>query len=174
MNVLNVFNVDHSLDFGDPGSVPFDTYSLSALAFVIEKATNKSVPIITFAAGEGPDNFVVSSIRAQTKNNYAYDSGTGPTTVEVGSSMIVMTVKRSQLARAFTVCLLLINTALTIGSAYITLLVVFRRGGMNDTVLLLPVTIVLTVPALRGLYVGSPPFGIYIGGSRSPRSQFSG
>jgi len=152
--------------------VPFDVYYLNALAFVIEKATNRSVPIITFATGEGAENFVVSSIQTQAKNNYTYNPGTGPTTVEVESSLVFITVKRSKLAQAFTVCLLLVNTALAICATYITLLVIVRRDGMNDGVLLLPVTIVLTIPTLRGLFVGSPPFGIYLGGSRALGSQF--
>ena len=79
---------------------------------------------------------------------------------------IYITVKRTILAKAFTMCLLLVNTALAIGSAYITLLVVIRREETNEGVLLLPVTIILTIPAIRTLFVGSPPFGIYIG--RSP------
>jgi len=152
--------------------VPFDFYFLNAFVFVIEKATNRSVSIITFATGEGAENFVVSSSMMQTKNNYTYDPGTGPTTVEVESGVVFITVKRSRLAQVFTVCLLLVNTALTICSSYITLLVFLRTDGMHDGVFLLPVTIVLTIPALRGLFVGSPPFGIYIGGSQAFGSQF--
>ena len=163
VNILNVFDVVHSLDIVGLNMVPFDTYSLSALMIVIEKATNKSVPIITFAAGEGPDNFVVSSYDMWTKSNYTYDSGTGPTTVEVDSSVIQIGVKRSQLAQAFTMCLLIVSSALTIGSIYLMFLVIFGREGVDNAVLLLPVTIILTIPALRSLYPGSPPFGIYVG-----------
>lgn len=93
--------------------------------FVIEKATNKSVPIITFAAGEGQDNFAVSSYDMGTRSNYTYDSGTGPTTIEVDS-------KRSQLAQAFTMCLLIVSLALTIGSIYLTFLVIFGGEGVDN------------------------------------------
>lgn len=143
---------------------PFDTFYLTALAFVIERATNRSVSIIAFAAGETPNGFSVSSVEMQTKSEYTYDPGTGPITVEVDSSLVTISGKRTQFAQAFTMCLLVINWALTIGSTYITLLVVVRRDEkMNDAVLLLPVTIVLTIPTLRNLYVGLPTFGIYIG-----------
>jgi len=169
------FKTDLSLDFIVLDTVPFDAYILDAFVFAIDKTTNKSVPIVTFAAGDGPDNFVLSSIAFQTKNAWTYDSGAGPTTIVVESSMIEVTVKRSQLAQAFTVCLLLINAALTAGSVYVTLLVIVRTEGVNDAILLLPVTTVLTIPALRGLYVGSPPFGIYLGTSPalgpSPRTD---
>ena len=59
--------------------------------------------------------------------------------------------------------LLVINWTLTIGSTYITLVVVRTDEKMNDAVLFLQVTIVLTIPTLRNLYVGLPTFGIYIG-----------
>jgi len=145
---------------------PFDTYALTATVFVIEKATNSSAPIIAFAVGEGSNNFVVSSNSRPTRSSYTYNPGTGPATVEVQSSAMYITVRRSQLAQAFTVCLLLINLALTAGSVYVTILVLTRRERINEGIILFPVTVVLTIPALRNLYPGSPPFGIYIGRSR--------
>ena len=159
--------MDHSLDFVVVNTVPFDVYALTAFAFVIEKATNRSLPIIMFAAGDGPDNFVLSSHEwwQKANNSWTYDFGAGSTTVVVESSMIDITIKRSQLAQAFTVCLLLINAALTTGSVYVTVLFIVRREGVNEATFLLPATTVLTIPALRELYVGSPPFGIYLGGS---------
>jgi len=166
------FNVDHSLDFVTLEAVPFDAYFLTAFVFVINKATNNSVPIIEFAAGDGPDNFVLSSDNYQTNSTWTYDPGTGPTTAVIGSSIIEITVKRSQLAQAFTVCLLLMNAALTAGSVYVTLLVFVRMEGVNDALLLLPVSTILTIPALRGLYVGSPSFGIYLGMPLALGSQF--
>ena len=171
MNSLNVFSLDHSSDFLAWDKIPFDSYSFEAFVFVIEKATNKSVPIVTFAAGEGPNGFIVSSTEDSVVSNYTYDSGTGPTIVEVPSSITLITIERSRLARAFTMCLLLVNSGLAIGSTYVMLLVFFRRDGLDSTVLLLPVTIVLTIPTLRSLYPGSPPFGIYIGRPRVLRSQ---
>ena len=151
--------------------IPFDTYSLNALAFAIEKATNKPVPIIKFAAGDGPGDPLVSSSDTQTKSNYTYDSGTGPTMIEVDSNAISIVAKRLQPARAFTICLLLINSALALGPIYVMLVVVIRGEVVDSGVLLLPVTIILTIPALRSLYVGSPPFGIYIGRSRALESR---
>ena len=163
MNALNTFIVDHSLDFDDQAITPFDLYHFDAFMFIIDKATNTSAPIITFLAGEGPDNFAVLSVYTPTRSNYTYDSGMGPITVEVESAAVDIEVKRSRFAKAFTVCLAIINSALAIASAYITLLVFVRREKMNDSLLVLPVTVVLTIPTLRGLYAGSLPFGIFIG-----------
>ena len=166
MDAIDVFQVDHTMDIYAPALVPFDAYVLTALMFVIEKATNRSVPNIALAAGEGPDNFVVSSFQDETRSNYTYNPGTGPTTIEVDSNVVVMVVKRTQLAKAFTLCLLIVNLALAFGSTYVTFVAFTKKGKVHEGVLLLPVTIILTIPALRGLYAGSPPFGIYLGKSQ--------
>ena len=158
------------LQFRD--TVPFDSYGFSASAFVIEKATNKSVPIVAFAAGNGPQNFVVSSTGMPAQSMFTYDSGTGPITALVDSRIVWIKAKRSRLAKAFTLCLFIVNWALTVGSVYITLLALVGTGKMDPAVILLPVTLVLTIPTLRNLFVGSPPFGIYIGEYRIGISWF--
>ena len=153
----------HTIYYFSPETAPFDTYTVTASAFVIEKATNESVPIVLFAACEGSDGFYVSSGETQMKSTYTYDSGTGSTAVEVESNVIDIIAKRSRFSKAFTICLLLINWALSICSTYVTLVVVIKKKRVDKEVLLLPVTLILTIPTLRGLYAGSPPFGIYIG-----------
>ena len=163
---LVTFGRLHIVDYLDTTMAPFDVYSLSVLVFVIERATNKPMPIVTLTAGQAPNNFDVSSVEAEMTNNYTYYSGTGPTTISVNSRFAEITAKRSRFARALTICLFLINWALTTGSIYIMVLVVSGRVGVNDAILFLPVTIVLTIPTLRILYPGSPPFGIFIGKSR--------
>jgi len=150
---------------------PFDTYSFNISAFVIEKATNVSIPIVTLTAGQAPNNFDISSVDAETTSNYTYDSETGPTTINAHSKIAHFKLKRSRSAQTLTICLFLVNWALTVGSVYIVF-TVFRGEETDDAVLLLPVTIVLTIPTLRSLYPGLPPFGIYIGKFRAPRSSF--
>lgn len=150
--------------------VPFDTYSVTVLMFVIDKTTNESAPITIATGGqEASGGFVVSSYGWRGRSTWIYDSGTGPTAVAVNASEITFMAKRSLLARAFMVCLLIINSALTLGSVYVTLLAVIRGGRVNDAILFFPVTIVLTIPALRSLYPGSPQFGIYLGRSQTLR-----
>ena len=139
------------------GRAPFDFYLLSVLAFVIEKATNQSIPIVTITVGQAPNNFEVSSTELEALNG------------GVRSTVAYIEVKRSQFAQAITMCLFLVNWALTTGSIYIVFLVIFRRERINEAVLVLPITIVLTIPTLRNLYPGSPPFGIFIGKSRALR-----
>ena len=168
---MTTFDVEHHIDFFDSGFAPFDSYYLEIIGFAIEKATNKSVPITNFVAGEGPDNFLVLSDDDPATNIYTYDPGTGPMTVVADSRIVDVRVTRSLIAKVFTLCLLIVNVALALGSTYVTLVVITRRGeGVHDGVLLLPVTIILTIPALRALYVGSPQLGIFTGRSQALRS----
>lgn len=160
------------MDYWVQSVVPFDWYQFDASVFVIEKATNKSVPIIAFTAGDGPDNSVVSSTSEPTESWFTYDNGMGPNTIVASSSVVSVIIKRSWLAQAFILSMFLVNWALTLGSVYITLLIVTKKTKIDPVVLLFPVTLVLTIPTLQNLYVGSPPFGIYIGQYRAVVSWF--
>ena len=174
MYSLNTFDVVHGISFVSAGFAPFDIYALTAVVFAVEKATNRSIPIIKSAAGEGPDNMAVTSFDIPASSVYTYNPGTGPTTGFVDSSIIYIEVRRSLLAKVFTLCLLIVNISLALGSTYITFVAFARRGEKrSEGIFLLPVTIILTIPALRGLYVGSPPFGIYLGRSQALRPQIS-
>ena len=157
-----VFEVNHSIDYPLPDMVPFDKYYFFASVFAIDKRTNGSVPVVTFAAGDAAENIVLSSIDLNTTSTFTYGSGTEQESVEVESRVIQIEAKRSQLAKAFTICLFFINWALAIVSMNITLLVL-KKKKVDTAILALPVTIVITIPTLRGLYIGSPPFGVYIG-----------
>ena len=149
--------------FDQQMAAPFDDYVLNAFVFVIDKATNKSVHITWFAAADPLNNFVTFSRDAETTNKFTYETGNGTVTVDVESRALVVTISRSVLARSFTMCMLLVNWALTVGTVYVTLVMLVRREKMSDAVLSLPITVVLTIPAIRALFVGSPPFGILLG-----------
>ena len=148
-------------------AAPFDTYVLDALVFVIDTATNRSVPIIKFAAADPLNNFVTRSTDSPTTSKFTYDSGEGPVTIEVESRVLELDIRRSVLSRAFTMCLWIVNWALTAATLYITLVIFVDTKRMSDGVLALPITVVLTIPVIRGLYVGAPPFGILLGTPRA-------
>ena len=93
-------------------------------------------------------------------NEFTYDTGHGTVTAQVESRALDLRVHRSVLAQAFTMCMLLVNWALTIGTLYVTLVMLVRRERISEVVLALPITVVLTIPAIQALFVGSPPFGI--------------
>jgi len=141
---------------------PFDTYVLNAFVFVIDPTTNRSVPIIKFATADPLNNFVTHSTDSPTTSKFTYDAGEGPVTIDVESRALELDIRRSVLSRAFTMWMWIINWALTAGTMYITLVVFASTQRMTDAVLALPVTVILTLPAIRGLYVGEPPFGIML------------
>ena len=142
---------------------PLDTYVLNAFVFVIDIFTNRSVLIIRFAAADPLNNFVTHSIDSPTTSKFTYDAGEGPVAIEVESRALEFDIRRSVLSRAFTMCMWIVNWALTAGTVYITLVIFVNTQKMSDAVLALPVTVILTVPAIRDLYVGAPPFGTLLG-----------
>lgn len=143
-------------------AAPFDDYVLNAFVFVIDKATNQSMHIIRFAAADPLSNFVTFSRDTETTNRFVYDPGNGTVMVDVESRALTLAISRSILAQAFTMCMLLVNWALTVGTLYMTLVVLVRKEKMNDAVLALPITMVLTIPVIRALFIGTPPFGILL------------
>ena len=143
-----------------------DRYNFTTFVFAVESATNKSIPIAGFAVGDsdiGPPDFTTTSVDVRTTNNFTYNTEDGPVTVQVESRSLTATVRHSSPARALTFSMFAINWILTLGSVAIALIVLKRQGGLKDGVAFLPITVILSIPAIRGLYVGSPPLGILIG-----------
>ena len=178
-NVLN-FGIEHQMDthsgmvyfpasktrywFDQQLHAPFDDYRINAFAFAIDKATNKSVHITRFTTADPLNNFVTFSHDMETVSDFAYETGNGTAvTIQAESRAMEVVVYRSILAQAFTMCMLLVNWALTIGALYVTPVMLVRRERMSEAVLALPITVVLTIPAIRSLFIGSPPFGILLG-----------
>jgi hypothetical protein len=162
---LYSFSMVHVIENGVQYFCPDDWYSFSAFVFAVESATNKSVPIITFEIGSsGSGDFGSTSEVVPSTNQFTYNNGSGSTTVGVKSHTILAGVGRSVPARALTYSMFAINWILAFCSI-ITTSVAFNRGagGGDFGITLLPVTLILTIPAIRNIYVGSPPFGIFLG-----------
>ncbi|KAF9645487.1 hypothetical protein BDM02DRAFT_3189684 [Thelephora ganbajun] len=141
--------------FDQPILAPYDDYVLDVEAFVIDTATNQSLSILKLSAADPTDNFYAGDqVDWETENTF--NGG------RVSSKHFRMRVKRSFLSKIFTTILLIVNWFLTAGCLRITLLSVVGHKKIGEGVLLLPITVILTIPALRQLYVGSPPFGILI------------
>ena len=149
--------------FNQQLAAPFDTYTLDALVFVIDRATNQSIPVVKFAAADPLNHFITHFTDMPTTSKFAYDTGEDVVTNDVESRALEPDIKRSRRSRGFTMCLWIVNWALTAGTVYITLVVLASSEKMRDGVLALPITMILTIPTIRGLYVGAPPFGILLG-----------
>lgn len=158
---LSSFKIEHSIEDGYQYFAPNDQYSFSAFAFVIEKSTNKSIPIVAFEAwNAGPGDFRATSQIASTINLF----GSGSAIVEAKSERLYVTISRSFSARAFTYSMFAINWVLTACSIITTTIAFSRESGKRDVgITLLPITAILAIPAIRNFFVGSPPFGIHLG-----------
>ena len=56
--------------------------------------------------------------------------------------------------------ILVLNWALTVMVVYITTIALFStESQIADGIAALPITVILTLPALRALFLDSPPFG---------------
>lgn len=163
---LYTFTMEHNIDYGYQYPAPDDQYTFSVLTFVIEPATNESIPILElllFDSGPG-DLTTETNVTRHLTSQFTYDAGSGPTTVVAISEALHVTIVRSASARVLTYSVFAINWILEFCSVITTIAAFSRRGGKSDVgITLLPVTVVLSIPAIRNLFVGSPPFGIYLG-----------
>lgn len=141
--------------FDQPLLAPYDDYALDVRAFVIDTATNQSLPILKLSAADPTDNFFAY-------NQYDWDTESTFNGARVASKHLMMRIKRNFLSKIFTIILLIVNWLLTAGCLRITLVSLVGHEELGEGVLLLPITVILTIPALRQLYVGSPPFGILL------------
>lgn len=72
-------------------------------------------------------------------------------------------ITRSKRAKALTYFMLTINWLLTLSSMVTTAFVFSRRGKLKDSIAVLPLMLILTIPTIRSFYPGAPPFGIFLG-----------
>jgi hypothetical protein len=140
--------------FDQPILAPYDDYVLDVEAHVIDPATNQSLPILKLSAADPTNNFYAY-------NQFDWDTEITFNGARVPSRHFTMRVKRSLLSKIFTIILLIVNWLLALGCLRITLESMVGHQELGEGVLLLPITVILTIPALRQLYVGSPPFGMY-------------
>ena len=117
----------------------------------------------------GAGDFSVASVpgRVPSSNQFTYDGKKGPTTVTVDSYTMYPVIQRSRRGKALIYFMFAINWILTLCSIITTSVIFNREGQVKYGVALLPITVILAVPAIRDLYPGSPPLGIYLGTHRN-------
>ena len=143
---------------------PFAPYDFAAFAFIIEKATNKSIPITVFAIGDlRPTDFDTTSTEVPARNNFTYSAAGGLVTAEVKSHILLGRVQYSRRVGALILFMFLLCWGLSMWSLYLAY-VVWKRGlEAKDGVALLPITLIFSVPTIRSIYIGSVPFGALLG-----------
>ena len=150
--------------------IPFQQYSFNAFAFAIDPTTNRSVPIAMFGVLDILGDFLIRSQDAGGMGKFTFNSGNGSVTTEVEARLLRVEITRTAVAKAFAVWMFLTNWTLSVGSVYITALVVFRRLEANSMVAALPFSALLAIPTIRSLYIDSPPLRVSIGKSHLPSS----
>jgi hypothetical protein len=150
--------------------VPNDLYYFSAFFFVIDTATNKSIPTpVGGLINTGSGDFSITASGESTTTHFTYNVEGERTTAEVQCYTIYAKVGRSVRVKVITWTLCGINWVLALCSMVTVISIFEKRPGhrVKDGVAFLPITFILTIPTIRTLYVGSPPFGIYLGTHRN-------
>jgi len=140
--------------------IPFDSYSLRSFAAAIDPTTNLSVYIAWFVVTTPLGSFEILSC----------DTGTIESTPYLVLRSLSAVIKRSTISRMFTLSLALFNWFLTIGMIYTTALVIFGKVEASSTVAFMPFSMMLTIPAVRGLYADPPSLAASFGTLRTPQS----
>ena len=167
--------MEHSFDkYGKQHLIdPFQRYAFDAFVFAIDPTTNHSVHIPAFNVFDTVGDFVIQSHDTAARRQFSYDSGNGQVTTEVESRVLRGEITQSAIAKAFAICLVLVNWMLTVGSVYITALITSRMLDASSVVAALPFSAPLTIPMVRSLYVGSLPSGTSVGQSFVPSLRFA-
>ncbi|KAI0633341.1 hypothetical protein C8Q77DRAFT_782089 [Trametes polyzona] len=135
---------------------PFDTYVLDTYVQAIDPATNASVPILFARVVDATDN-LVPKLKANTDIR-TLKPVVGNATAAFG---VQYTFHRTVLSQLFVTILFIVNWLLT---AVVVFIAVSAYDGLPlaEGVLILPVSVILTIPALRALWVDAPAFGLLL------------
>lgn len=129
---------------------PFDFYHSGAAFFVINTNDNTSLPITRAVFTDPVNNFAPQSSETAS---HSVVNGT-----LVQTRFTALGLRRTTNAKMYTLILFIVNWGLTLLVAYITLLVHLGEN-LGEGLIVLPLTIILTMPTIRGLFVENPPFG---------------
>jgi hypothetical protein len=138
---------------------PFDIYYLESGLLALHRDTNASVPILDIDPVDSVANFAVPQI--QHTHGIDVLSPTDNATV-VAARYFTIRVQRNLLTKFFVMMLSIVNRALT-GTVLYIIVAVDHGKAMNSPILVLPLGVVLTIPALRVLWLGAPGFSILLG-----------
>jgi len=163
------FEREYRMATGEQYKIPLDRYDFTAFVFIIDPATNSSVPVVNFEVGDaGTGDFATTFETGTSRSNFTYQPPTMNTSVVVAvpSYLTSATVRRTLRVQALTFLMFTVNWLLTFGMLAITGIVA-SRNVVKDGVALLPVSVIFSIPAVWGLYIGSPPIGIFFGTHRN-------
>lgn len=161
---LNEFQATHTFDFNGYAdyydqqyAYPFELYRLVTVFVVLDHATNQSLPILSISAVDQVKNLVATSADWSTSS----PNPTNAADARVPSRSLCLYLKRPTFLKAFVVTLFCINWFLTAAVVYVTVTTLWGKE-VSESVVLLPVSVILTIPGTRALWVGAPAFGMWL------------
>ncbi|KAH9894975.1 hypothetical protein C8Q73DRAFT_790170 [Cubamyces lactineus] len=135
---------------------PFDTYVLDTYVQALDPATNASIPTLFMRIADATDNLEPTLRRDRAVHTASPAVGTSTAAHGVQYSF-----GRTVLSQLFVMVLFIVNWLLTAVVAYIAVSA-FDGVPLAEGVLMLPVSVILTIPALRALWVDAPAFGLLL------------
>lgn len=132
---------------------PFDGYQMEVTFLARDHDTNQALPILgaRIISSTNNMNFFLRYDRATEQHN----ATTGETST---SRTMELALGRNGFTKAFVVTLFIVNWALTAVCAYITISALVGVT-LSESIVVLPVSVILTIPALRALWIDAPGFG---------------
>lgn len=133
---------------------PFDSYEI-VTAFVVTNPLNISAPpppILRLTVVDAVDSFLPATHEVDATGTL----GAHP----VAARVAAIRLARTEVAKAFTIVLFLVNWALVLAVMYLTIVAVLSpTAAVSEGISVVPLTVILTIPALRALFVDAPRFG---------------
>ncbi|GJE87189.1 hypothetical protein PsYK624_032720 [Phanerochaete sordida] len=160
VQALNEFQTTHLIEISSWNGLdqqyayPFDTYYLGSSVIARNAATNESLPVLTYHPVDSTNNFAPFIV----DDSATFTSSNGSTTL--GHYMRIE-FSRTAFTQFFVMSLFLVNWALTAVVLYITLSA-NEGNDVGESILLLPLSVIVTIPGLRALWVGAPAFGLLL------------
>lgn len=132
---------------------PFDTYILDTFIQALTPDGNVSVPILFLRIADATNNFQPSLNKDEDVRTLSIDGS--PIT---RAHAVQYAFHRPALSQLFVMVLFTLNWLLTAVVAYIAVSA-YEGVPMSEGVLILPLSVILTIPTLRALWVDAPAFG---------------
>lgn len=158
VQALNEFQTTHLLyisawnGLDQQYAYPFDTYFLDTSFIAFDSNTNQSYDILSLSPIDSTNSFY-TDIQQQ------WATTINMTSVAVGGRYMKTMFRRTMLTQFFIMAMFLVNWGLTLVVLYISVAASDGRK-VNESILVLPLSVILTIPALRALWVGAPAFGM--------------
>ncbi|EIW63013.1 uncharacterized protein TRAVEDRAFT_69173 [Trametes versicolor FP-101664 SS1] len=139
---------------------PFDEYVLDTYFQALDPATNTSLPTLFVRIADATNNLQPQLGRIGNAQIHTNKPIVDNSTATAGFG-VQYVFHRTVLSQLFVVVLFVVNWLLTAVVVYIAVSA-YEGLPLSEGVLFLPVSVILTIPALRALWVGAPDFGLLL------------